>query len=114
MLFHLVGVLAAAIFVVAAVVAFVALKNGGSVVLLIGSVLGLFNSLGWLVFQVMQRSGSVEWGAPFFTSMRILGTFSWVLTALGVLLLALSLAGLRRQNQALESIIAGSQNDRVA
>ena len=34
-------------------------------------------------------------------------------TASGVVLLALSAAGLRRQNQALESIMAGSQTDRV-
>ena len=77
-------------------------------------VLGLLNSLGWMVFPFLMNAGAFDAEAGFFTVMRIFGTFSWMLTAVGVVMLALAASGLRRRVQALESIMAGSQADRVA
>jgi len=113
-LFSLVGLLAGGLMVVAGVVAVIALRNIASMVLLVGALLGLLNGLFWALFPFLQSGGLVEPGSGFFMVMRLLGSFSWIVTAVGVLLLALAASGLRRQNQALESIMAGSQTDRVA
>lgn len=113
-LFSLLGLLCGVLMVVGGLVAVLALRNVASVVLLVGSGLGLLNALGWMVIQFLQRSGSMDWGSGFFIGMRILGNLSWLLTAVGVLLLALAASGLRKRNLAMESIVAGSQTDRVA
>ena len=114
LLFNLLAVMTAGIMLFAAVVALIALRNGGSIVLLIGSILGLLNSLGWFVFHLMQRSGSLDWSPSFVNGMRVLGAGAWMMISLGVLLLAFSLGAMRRQNRALEGIIAGSQSGHVA
>lgn len=112
--FTLFGFLSALLFVVAGVVALKAFKNLGSVILLVGALLSVCNAAGWLVFQFVQQFSAPDWSMAFITLMRVVGTTSWMMTGVGVLLLALSAAGLRRQNQTLEAIMEGSRNDRVA
>ncbi len=112
--FSLASLLEAGLMVVAGVVAVLSLRNLASAVLLIGTILGLFNTIGWMVYPYIERAA--EWlpGSRFFLMMRLFGTFSWMLTAIGLLLVVFMAAGLRRRNQALESIVAGSQTDRLA
>ena len=114
MVFSLTGILAAGLMVVGGLVAVLALRNLASVVLLVGTVLGLLSSVGWMAVTIMQKTGTFNPAVSFFMAMRVLGTFGWLLTAVGVVLLAFAVAGLRKQNQALEGIMAGSQTDRVA
>ena len=100
--------------VVAGAVAVISLRGGASVVFLIGTILRLLNSLVWTLFPLVQRSGGWVPESDLFMGMRIFGTFAWLVTAAGALLVVFTAVGLRRQNQALEAIVAGSQTDRVA
>lgn len=113
-LFSLASLLTGGLMLVAGVAAVISLRGFASVVFLVGTIMGFINGLVWIVFPFLQGSGGWEPGGSFIMVLRVFGTFSWMVTAVGVLMVVFVAVGLRRQNQALESIMAGSQTDRVA
>ena len=117
-LFGLVSVLTGGLFLVGGVLAFRAVRNGGSILLMVGAALALLCSVFWLVFNVTQMSGVMNFDSEFvrigLPIVRFASTLGWLMMAVGVVMLSFVLGSLRRQTKALESIVAGSKTDRIA
>lgn len=103
------GVLAAALMVVGGVIAVTALRNPPSAVLLVGTVLGLCNSSGWLIVPYLMNNGTIAPGEMAFLVLRLLSAISYLLTAVGLVLTVVVVVGMRRRNEELERIIEGSR-----
>ena len=117
-LFGLMGLFTGALMLVAGIVAFRAVRNAGTIVLLVGTILAILSRIFWLVFQFMQSSGNIDHMSrgvrAVLSIMQGLSMLSGLLVALGMLMVAFVLGDIWRQNRALEDIMAGSKTDRIA
>lgn len=118
LLFSSLGVLAPILILIGGVVAFRAMRNAGSILLIAGAVSGAVSRILSVLLPFWMSSANFNPGSSLFRvaypAVTIFGMMGWLMIGIGVLMLGFVLASMRRQMEALESIVAGSRTDGMA